>query len=79
MVNTNTATIIIGIIIALIIFFNFAVVFMARKNQDKVTKKYDKIGNVLNNLSNPYKSEDKELEKLSKLVSHIKDNHKNDK
>lgn len=76
MQSKDTAVLVIGIFLGLIILFNFAAVFMARKNQEKTTKKYKNYSNMLSNISNPFQKEEKELEKLSGLVNKLRTDNK---
>lgn len=72
----STATLLIGIFLGLIILFNFAAIFMARKNQEKTTTKYKNYSTILSNISNPFEKEEKEFEKLSSLVDKIRSDDK---
>ena len=73
MENSSSAIWIVGIILGLVLLFNFAAIFMAKNNQEKLNKRYKNYGKVLNNIRNPYKEEEKDFEKLASLVNKIRE------
>ena len=79
MENSSSTIWIIGIILGLVIFFNFAAIFMAKNNQEKLNKRFDNYGKVLNGIRNPYKKEEKDFEKLASLVNKIREENEDEK